>query len=339
MKNQKNRFEFHKQFAGPADYYKSFLVLRRLNEEIKLSEFYYDAQNFEDLAGFCDRYSLEFSGVDIKKRHRSGGEAVSEKEIGNLLKEKLRISSDGKVFAYDIIDNNHGLAPRFICAHDDAAPAGCRNISEPDFRKTMAEAGIEYDWAPVFKESPSGKRFNDPMDIWEKTLHIAGDNLDLSVALLSACRRTIFRDTDIDFIRRPEGIAGNSWVLTNNDILEYEKEPYFFNPVIRITHASLFEVPGFGPGKLSKIKEFEVPVDSFMVFCQLQEMDERVPAGICMNCLTEGKITCGDWVTCWECNHDILIFYDDLFPFTIEMKAEMRRYAKMLWEGTKKEIK
>ncbi len=316
------KFFFESQFSDPLEYYKSYLLLMRLNKKIKLSEFCYNSKNLEALVDFCKINKLEIVGAEIQKYSYTGGNVLSLSDTANMLNEKLKIESDGNVYNYGIYDNDLNNAASIICIKCPADPVGCKTMTQSDFENIIYTEDLEYYLTPVEKD----KKF-DPENV-KTELIIAKLLITVSKVVIRKIRNNSWEY--IDFVNKPVGSAANEWILDSPELQKFKDEDMKIYPAIRIDPSAL--KTAFGNSDLIQtFKPFDVPLNSHMMYCQMEAMEENVPDGFCLNCF--GKdITRGDLVLCLNCDSDILLFFDDNFPWNDEMKDEITNYADQLWE-------
>ncbi len=124
-------------------YYKSFLVLRKLNGKIEITKFHYNSENLEDLVQFCKTYKPEITGVEIQKHTFTGGNKISSSDMASIMKEKLNIESDGTIYNYSIAGNKLGIAASIICIKNPSEPEGCITMTDTEFERFMDSEGLK----------------------------------------------------------------------------------------------------------------------------------------------------------------------------------------------------
>ena len=328
----KNTFLFEEQFATPEDYYKSFLVLRKLNEKINLSKFYFDIPPLNELVEFCDEHMLEITGAEFQKCTYKGGNKVSQADMSKIIKDKLGIDSDGRIYSYSIADNKLNMAASIICIKVPDRPEGCITMTEPEFNQFLYSEGLEYYNAAI--EDPKSDRNNTSGKKPEYKTEIVLADMFFSASKVVVTQIKDNKWEYIDYVEKPEGASSNQWIISSTEIGKYQDQHLEISPVIKAGPEAMAEAFNFTGKELQKIKSFEVSINSHMMYGQLEAMEEYVPDGLCLNC-HGNDITRGDMVSCYNCGSDKLVFFDENFPWEDNMFEKLRSFSKILWKPDK----
>ncbi len=314
------KFKFESQFSNPLEYYKSYLVLRKLNEKIKLTKFHYNCDNLEELVQFCKANKLEITGAEIQKHTFTGGNKISSSDMASILKEKLNIESDGTIYNYSIADNKLGMAASIICIKDPSEPEGCITMTDKEFGRFMDSEGLEYYFTPEEDEKIDPEK-SKPRIVFSELFFSA------SKVVISNIRHDTWEY--IDFINKPADSSEYEWILHNPELQKFKNDGLKIDPIIRISPVVMTNA--FDKSDVfQSIRTFDVPINSFMMQCQEEAMEDNVPDGICLNCFGNDFST-GDLVLCINCDSNIILFLDDNFPWADEMEEEIESYADKLW--------